>query len=390
MATDYHHGVRVVEIDEGSRPIRTIATAVIGMVCTSDDADPAAFPEDVPVLITDVDRAISKAGVKGTLAPSLAAIADQCKPVVIVVRVKPGKTAEETTTKVIGTTGADGRKTGIKALLNSKARFGLVPRILGAPGLDSQPVAAALAALAQQTRAFTYLSAYGCKTMEDTVAYRQNFGQREAMIIWPDFIAWDGAANKEAAAYATARALGLRAFIDETIGWHKTLSNVPVQGVTGISADVYFDLQGTATDADYLNSKEVTTLINQNGYRFWGSRTCSADPLYAFESYTRTAQVLAETFAEAQFWAVDKPLTPGLARDIIESLKAKGRSLVNQGYLLGFDCWFDDTVNDKDSLKAGKLAIDYDYTPVPPAENITLRQCITDKYLMSFASQVNA
>ena len=30
MATDYHHGVRVVEINKGSRPIRTVATAVVG------------------------------------------------------------------------------------------------------------------------------------------------------------------------------------------------------------------------------------------------------------------------------------------------------------------------------------------------------------------------
>lgn len=25
MATDYHHGVRVIEINEGSRPIRTVS-----------------------------------------------------------------------------------------------------------------------------------------------------------------------------------------------------------------------------------------------------------------------------------------------------------------------------------------------------------------------------
>ncbi|WP_239534437.1 hypothetical protein, partial [Serratia marcescens] len=34
MAQDYHHGVRVVEINEGTRPIRTVSTAIVGMVCT--------------------------------------------------------------------------------------------------------------------------------------------------------------------------------------------------------------------------------------------------------------------------------------------------------------------------------------------------------------------
>ena len=29
--SEYHHGVRVVEINEGTRPIRTVSTAVVGM-----------------------------------------------------------------------------------------------------------------------------------------------------------------------------------------------------------------------------------------------------------------------------------------------------------------------------------------------------------------------
>lgn len=87
-------------------------------------------------------------------------------------------------------------------------------------------------------------------------------------------------------------------------------------------------------------------------------------------------------------WAVDGVLNPSLARDIIEGLRAKMRSLVNQGYLIGGDCWLDESVNDKDTLKDGKLTIDYDYTPVPPLENLMLRQRITDRYLVDFASRV--
>lgn len=81
---------------------------------------------------------------------------------------------------------------------------------------------------------------------------------------------------------------------------------------------------------------------------------------------------------------------PSLARDIIEGIRAKMRSLISQGYLIGGDCWLDESVNDKDTLKAGKLTIDYDYTPVPPLENLMLRQRITDQYLVNFASQVSA
>ncbi len=180
--------------------------------------------------------------------------------------------------------------------------------------------------MAQSLRGFAYLSAYGCKTVQEAITYRENFSQREGMLIWPDFTGWDTVLNAEATAYATARALGLRAKIDEQTGWHKSLSNVGVNGVTGISADVFWDLQDPATDAGLLNQNDVTTLVRKDGFRFWGSRCLSDDPLFAFENYTRTAQVLTDTMAEAHMWAVDKPLNPSLARDIIEGIRAKMRN----------------------------------------------------------------
>lgn len=390
MPTEHHHGVRVVELSDGRRPIRVIETAVIGLVATSSDADAAFFPLDTPVLVTDILAAIGKAGTTGTLAKSLDAIADHGGAMVIVVRVAPGVDEAATNTALIGTVTAGGQYTGMKALLAAQAKLGVKPRILGIPDLDTLPVATELALLAKQLRAFAYVSAHGCATKEAAVAYRENFGDREVMVIWPDFIGWDTVTSANATFSAVARALGLRAKLDEEQGWHKTLSNIEVSGVTGISKDVFFDLQDPATDAGYLNSNEVTTLIRREGFRFWGSRTCSVDPLFAFENYTRTAQVLADTIAEAHMWAVDKPMNPTLVKDIIEGINAKGRELVSLGYLIGFNCWYDPTVNDEVTLKDGKLYLDYDYTPVPPLENLMFRQRITDRYLADFAARIGA
>lgn len=389
MPDQYHHGVRVIEINEGTRPIRSISTAIIGMVCTADDADATAFPLNTPVLLTNVRSAIGDAGTEGTLARSLQAIADQTSPFIVVVRVEEGADEAETTSNIIGTTD-NGQYTGLQALLAAKARLGVTPRILGVPGLDSQAVTTALLSIAEKLRAMVYASAWECEDKEAAVAYRDSFGARELMLIWPDFQSWNTTTNATATAHAVARALGLRAKIDQTIGWHKTLSNVPVNGVTGINKDVFWDLQNPATDAGYLNSNEVTTLIQQGGFRFWGSRTCSEDPLFAFENYTRTAHVIADTLAEAHLWAIDKPMHPSLVKDIIEGINAKFRDWKALGYLIDGSAWYDDSVNTPDTLKAGKLRIDYDYTPVPPLEDLTLRQRITDRYLLDFASRINA
>lgn len=386
---DYHHGVRAVEINDGTRVISTVSTAIVGMVCTAEDADASVFPLDTPVLITDVLAASGKAGKKGTLAASLRAIAEQAKPVTVVVRVATGKDAAETTSNIIGGANAEGRYTGMKALLSAQAELGVKPRILGVPGLDSLEVATALAGICQQLRAFGYISAHGCKTVQEAIKYRDNFSQRELMLIWPDFVSWNTSANQSDIAYATARALGLRAKIDTETGWHKTLSNVGVNGVTGITASVFWDLQAPGTDADLLNQACVTTLIRKDGFKFWGSRTCSDDPLFMFENYTRTAQVLADTMAEAHLWAVDRPVTPTLVRDMIDGINAKFRELKSAGLIIDGTCWYDESANTKETLKAGKLFIDYDYTPVPPLEDLTLRQRITDRYLATFAASVN-
>lgn len=385
----YQHGVKVLELSDGTRPIKTVSSSIIGTVATASDADATKFPLNQAVLITNPQAALSAAGTKGTLTKILQAIADQGNYSVVVVRVEQLDDAAAQTSAIIGGS-VNGKYTGMKALLAAESQLGVKPRILGVPGLDKPAVATALVAIAQQLRGFAYVSASGCQTKEEAVAYRQTLGAREVMVIWPDFLGWDTLTNSTTTFDATARALGLRAKIDNEQGWHKTLSNVVVNGVTGVNKDVYFQLQNSDTDANYLNEQEVTTIIQCDGLRFWGSRTCSSDPLFAFENYTRTAQVLADTMAEAHFWAVDKPLSPSLARDLIEGINAKIRELVNSGYLLGGECWIDPVANSKEVLKSGQLLIDYNYTPVPPLENLTLQQRITDSYLINFAANVTA
>lgn len=372
------HGIDHNVLTTGARAILGLATAVIGLVATAPDADAAAFPLDKPVLVTDVRAALAKAGEGGTLAKALAAIADQCSPVMVVVRVAPGADALATEAAVVGDAGL---YTGLQALLAAEAAVGVRPRILGCPGLDSQATTTALAAVARKLRGFAYASCAAADTVAEAVLYRGQFAARELMLIYPDFSG--GFAGK-----AVAVALGLRARIDEETGWHKTLSNVAVDGVSGLSAPIFFDLQDSSNDAGVLNGGDVTTLIRMNGYRFWGNRTCSDEPLFAFESAVRTSQALQDEIAGGIAWAVDKPIHPSLLRDILETINARFRALTAQGRVIGARAWFDPSVNAAVDLAAGKLAFDYDFTPCAPAEAITLNQRITDRYYGALAAQI--
>ncbi len=99
--SDYHHGVRVVEINDGTRTTSTVSTAIVGLLCTGGDADTTAFPLNTPGLLTNVQGGIAKAGTKGTLAASFQAIADQARLVMVVVRVAEVATALVSITSLI-------------------------------------------------------------------------------------------------------------------------------------------------------------------------------------------------------------------------------------------------------------------------------------------------
>lgn len=390
MSDQYLHGVRVLEINQGTRTIRTIATAVIGVVCTADDADAETFPLNKPVLITDPLAAIAKAGKQGTLSRTLDAIGDLVKTPTVVVRVADNSNPETVTTNIVGTITEEGEYTGLKALLIANTVCGFKPRIIAVPKYDSQAVATEMASICKKLRAFGYISTAGAATRDAAIQYARNFSQRELMMIHGDFLSWDTNTSKNDTDYAVARAVGLRAFIDKHFGWHKNISNVAIDGVTGVTKPMSFDIQDDSTDVNLLNAKNISVPIKFNGFRIWGGRTLSSDTLFAFEQYTRTAQIIADTFGEAFDWAIDKPLTPSLVKDMVEMINQKFRYWKSLGYIVDGNAWIDPEINTKDIIKDGKFYIDYDYTPVPSLESLNLRQRITDKYLMDFAAKVAA
>ncbi|MFC0686552.1 phage tail sheath subtilisin-like domain-containing protein [Novosphingobium clariflavum] len=375
------HGIKTNILLTGTRTIATLASGVIGLIATADDADAALFPLNKPAPITDLRSALAKTGTTGTLGPALEAIYDQVSPIVIVVRVAEGDDEAEQDAAVIGSAGL---YTGMYALLAAEAQTGYRPRVLGAPGLDSQAVTTAFATVAKKLRGRVYASAIG-DTIAEAKTYRENFAARELSLIWPNW-------SNDFAGDAVARALGLRAQIDEETGWHKSLSNVAVAGVTGISKDLFFDIQDETTDVAALNDSDIVTMIRSpsGGFVYWGNRTCSDEPLFAFEPAVRTSQMLQDEIALGLIWAQDRPLTKALIKDCLEAINAKFRRLVTQGRLIGGKAWFDGELNPAEDLAAGKLVIDYDFTPTAPLEGLTLNQRITDKYYADLAAQLAA
>lgn len=392
MSEEYLHGVKVTEVAEAIRTLNTSSTAVIGLVATAEDADTEAYPLNKPTLLTGItSTAIAKAGKKGTLSRALSGIADIVNCKVIVIRVAEVDDENQMKANVIG--GVDestGAYTGLKAFLISSAVCGVKPRIFCVPKYDNQEVTTALVGVAQKLNGFVYASCYGCETKEQAVTYRRNFSQRELMLIFGDFLSFNTNTKKTEVDYAVTRAAAMRAYMDTTTGWHTSISNKGLNGVTGVTKPLSFDINDNATDVNYLNEQGITCCVNYNGFKFWGLRTCSADKLFIYENYTRTAQVLKDTIAQSFDWAVDKPISVTLVKEITEAINGKWRDWITKGYLVGGKAWLNKELNGALNLKDGKLLISYDYCPVPPLEQLGFNQYISDEYLVEFSNKLAA
>ena len=382
MPEQFLHGVEVVEIDTGTRPIRTVRSAVIGMVGTAPDADPAKFPLNTPVLIAGKRGDAAGLGDAGTLMPAIDDVFDQAGAVVVVVRVDEGVDDAGTLSNVIGgTDGITGLPEGLQVLLTAESVLGVAPRILVVPEFSQEAaVVADLVAIATKMRAIIVVDGPN-STDADAITFRNTLGSDRIYLVDPWVKVWDTVSAAEIIRPASARVAGVIAKSDAERGFWHSPSNRLIDGILGTARAIDFTLGDVTSRANILNENEVTTIIQRDGYRLWGNRTVTADPKWAFLKRRRIADMINESIMQAHFWALDRNADRTYFEDVIEGVNAYGRRMIAVGALVGFKCWADPDLNTPEALEAGKVYFDYDWVETPTAEHITFRSMINNGYL---------
>jgi phage tail sheath protein FI len=382
MPEQFLHGVEVVEIDTGTRPIRTVRSSVIGLVGTAPEADAAKFPLNTPVLIAGRRGDAAGLGTDGTLPGAIDDIFDQAGAMIVLIRVAEGADDAETISNVIGGIDDDsGQYEGVQALLAAESVLGLAPRILVAPGFtQEQAVVSEMVSIATRLRAM--IIADGPNTNDAAaLAYRGNFGSDRIYLVDPWVRVWDTETSTEVVRPSSARIAGVWSKSDAERGFWHSPSNRLIDGIVGTARSVDFTLGDHNARANYLNENEVSTIIQRDGYRIWGNRTLSADPKWAFVKRRRIADMINESIMQAHFWAVDRNADAQYFENVTEGVNSYGRRMISVGALVGFNCWPDPDLNTPEELEAGKVYFNYDWVETPTAEHITFRSMINNGYL---------
>lgn len=401
MTDQFLHGVQVLEIDDGARPIQTVKSSVIGLVGTAPKG-----PVNTPTLILGSRAQAVKifgSDANFSIPKALDGIFDQAGAMVVVINVADPDTPAHKTANVLdpfkitmsdiigGVDGLTGKYKGVSALLASSSEVGVTPRILIAPEFTHQtpndngvilanPVVAELLTVAESLRAVIITD---CPNVNEVFAvnYANDWGSPRIYPVYPWVKVLDTATNTIAEQPASSRVAGLIAKSDNERGFWWSPSNMVINGIVGISKPIDFALGDTNSKANFLNEHKIATIIQQDGFRLWGNRTTSADPKWMFLQTRRTADMINDSLLKAHLWAVDRNITKTYIEDVLEGINNYLRYLKSIGAIIGGNAFINPELNTPDQIAQGKVTFDFDFTPPYPAEHITFRSRMVDDYL---------
>jgi phage tail sheath protein FI len=403
MTEQFLHGVEVLEINDGARPIQTVKSSVIGLVGTAPKG-----PVNIPTLILGSRSEAVKifgSDANFSIPAALDGIFDQIGAMVVVVNVADASNPNHLTAGVLdpskitlsdiigGVDNITGKYQGIQALLASQSEVGVQPRILIAPGFTHQtpvdatnkemianPVVAELLSVAESLRAVIIADCPNTN-QTDAINYRNDWGSARIYSVYPWVKVLNTVNNTIVEQPSSARVAGLIAKSDNERGFWWSPSNMVINGVVGISKPIDFALGDSNSKANYLNEHNIATIIQQDGFRLWGNRNTSADPKWMFLQTRRTADMINDSLLKAHMWAVDRNITKTYIEDVLEGINNYLRHLKSIGAIIGGSAFVNPELNTADQIALGKVSFDFDFTPPYPAEHITFRSRMVDDYL---------
>lgn len=399
MPANFLHGVEVVELTEGVRPLQTVRSAVIGLIGTAPNADATAYPLNEPVLISGSRAKAALLGTGGTLKTAVEGIFDQIGATIVVVRVAEGADEAATITNLEGDSTA---KTGVWAFLKSESTLGISPKILIAPGYTHQCTLTpgsevANVVVAQLVAISSGSNGVGDRLRAIVVADGPNTTQADAMA-YADLHVSDRLyvvdpwvkVNSTTVLPASAFVAGVIAKSDAERGFWYSPSNRIIQGIVGTSRAVGFFLGDENAEANLLNEGDVATIVRENGFRLWGNHSTTGDAQFQFLSTRRIIDMVNESVMRAHLWAVDRCITRTYLQDVSESVASYLRSLETRGAILGSRVHIDPDANNETDVSNGQVTIDFEITPTYPAERVRFRSILTNGFLVNVLTDSNA
>jgi hypothetical protein len=253
-------------------------------------------------------------------------------------------------------------------------------------GYAANPVGMALSSIVDRLRAVAFIDGPGTD-YDAAIAARSDYGSQRLAFLDPGVLKWDTTSSSYVTRPASAYAAGLQARVDDQFGFWYSFSNRLIQNIGGAARPIDWMPNDPNCEANLLNQNQITPVIHNNGYKFWGLRGTGSDPLWAQLSVRRTADMIYEAVEAAEVEAMDKPFSIPLLKNIQSSVQDYIDLLVARGALIGGRCWVDPSVNTPATFSTGQLTIDYDLEPPASIEHMIFRTRRNINYYNDFIEE---
>ena len=409
MPASYLHGVETIEIEKGARTIRTVKTAVVGLVGTApiQDVEDEYKTINEPVLISsDVDAVKYFGTAKDgfTIPQALDEIFDQGAGVVLVVNVfnpdKHESVADVTKADIIG--GIDsvtGKRTGLQTFKDCYSLFGYFPKTIIAPVYcEDTAVVSEMQVICDKIRAIGIVDAPVGTTVQDAIKGRGpqgtiNFNTSSDRIVlcYPHLKVYDSASDSNILEPYSQRLAGVMAAKDVDKGYHWSPSNTEIKGIIGVEKQLTSMINDPTSEVNTLNEAGIVTVFNSygTGFKTWGNRSAAyptSTNVTNFINIRRTADILHESVEYSMLQFIDYPIDNGLIESITETVNSFIRTLIGRGALIDGKCTYNVDKNPVTEIANGHILFDVEFMPPVPAERITFESFIDIELLKSLGA----
>lgn len=409
MPASYLHGVECLEIDKGARSIRTVKTAVIGLIGTApvNDVKDGFKTINKMVLITNEKEAAQYFGTHKpgfTIPSALSAIFEQGSGTIIVINVfDPDKHTDVSDVKpadIIGSVDLDtNQRTGLLLFKDAYSLLGFYPKILIAPTFcETKAVAVQMESVSDNIRSIALVDAPIGLTPQEIITGRNNSGETNldtssdrVVLCYPHLKVYDEEKGERLEPYSQ-RLAGVISSKDLVKGYHYSPSNSIIKGVIGAERQLTAMINDPTSETNLLNDAGIFTYFNSaaSGIRTWGNRNASypsSTGPTTFICVRRVADILKESVEFSMLQYIDAPIDNGLIDTITESVNAFIRSLIGRGALIDGFCKYNPQKNSAVEIANGHLIFDISYVPPFPAERLTFESFIDIQLLKSLGNK---
>lgn len=229
----------------------------------------------------------------------------------------------------------------------------------------ASPYVSALATICPQIRARAYISGPNT-TNAEAVRFRNTVNSDRILVIDPK-----GIKNVSGTPVTVPIApvfAGVRArVVASPEGVSGSVSNKIIRTLDGVARTIQYPV-----DSNYLNERQVSTVINERGgLRTWGSRLATDVAIWQFDSVRATADMINEALEDLYFVYVDRKLTKANLKMMIEDGNAALRVFQKNDDILGGRVWLSD-LNEPTVNANGKVFLNVEFEPVGIMEQINI------------------